>query len=744
MKVIVPKLYACSALVGIGLLGSAEAMAQAPDSKPKTYNDEIIVTAQKREQRLQDVGITITTATNEQLQTAGVSDVSSLAKVTSGFSAGRTTHGYPVFSIRGVGFNSSQLSAAPTVSSYIDEAALPYPSMTGGLLLDVDHIEVLKGPQGTLFGQNATGGSINVIAAKPTNFPKAGLGIEVNNFGQVMANGFVSGPLSDTLRMRVAVATTQFGDWQKGYYLNNDKRGDQNRLMGRVLTEWTPTDRLTLRFMLNGYRDKGEPQVVQLAALSIAAPSNAAPGLIDYPKPPKDNRYAETDINGGNDIYVAQGVLRVDYDLNDALSLTSITNYIRHRHRQLIDGDATALTIARVLVDSHARSFGQELRLTGEAMDGQIHFVLGGNYQKDKFREELNEQFAAYSSLPPNSTLRTRFNPTARSTAVFGNIDWEFVPGLTLTAGARHTWAKQTTRGCTYDTGDGSWAGFLTAVSTAIRGAQGLAPPPPIAPGGCASLDDTPSLPGGLAPFLPTVIELAQKEENTSWRVGLNYKPTPDTLIYGLVSRGYKAGVFPFTDTIVTSQIGPIRQEELTSYEVGFKADLLDRRISLEASAYHYDYRDKQFFTYKATPFIGAASTLVNIPKSKLNGFEVSTVLRPTDSLTFRGGSKWSGTSDLEYRVPLGVGMEGFVGGSLTYNSSAFADLSNSDLSRMKAYTLLDARVGVASDKGWRASLFARNLTNEYYWVSVGLLADAAYRIAGLPRTFGASVNFDF
>ncbi|MEJ2458442.1 MAG: TonB-dependent receptor, partial [Novosphingobium sp.] len=128
----------------------------------------------------------------------------------------------------------------------------------------------------------------------------------------------------------------------------------------------------------------------------------------------------------------------------------------------------------------------------------------------------------------------------------------------------------------------------------------------------------------------------------------------------------------------------------------------------------------------------------------KYNGFDVQ--LNPIDfkGNRFNFAPKLSGTSDLEYRVPLGVGMEGFVGGSLTYNSSAFADLSNSDLSRMKAYTLLDARVGVASDKGWRASLFARNLTNEYYWVSVGLLADAAYRIAGLPRTFGASVNFDF
>ncbi|MEJ2458913.1 MAG: TonB-dependent receptor plug domain-containing protein, partial [Novosphingobium sp.] len=146
---------------------------------------EIIVTAQKRSQRLSDVGISIVAQTAEQLKSAGVVDVSQLAKVAPGFTASESQNGFPIFSIRGVNFNSNQISAAPTVSTYVDEAALPLPAMTGAMLLDVERIEVLKGPQGTLFGQNATGGSINVIAAKPTSTLEVGGHGEVNNFGQV-------------------------------------------------------------------------------------------------------------------------------------------------------------------------------------------------------------------------------------------------------------------------------------------------------------------------------------------------------------------------------------------------------------------------------------------------------------------------------------------------------------------------------------------------------------------------------
>src|SRR5271170_5862109 len=129
---------------------------------------EILVTAEKREQSINDVGLTVVAVGAQQLESAGITDISELPRVVSGFSASRSNDDVPVFTIRGIGFNAVQISAAPTVSAYVDEAPLPYLAMTGGTMLDLARVEVLKGPQGTLFGNNSTGGSINFIAAKPT------------------------------------------------------------------------------------------------------------------------------------------------------------------------------------------------------------------------------------------------------------------------------------------------------------------------------------------------------------------------------------------------------------------------------------------------------------------------------------------------------------------------------------------------------------------------------------------------
>src|SRR5882757_3865154 len=153
---------------GIILLALTErALAQDPNSdfggSSQASLAEIIVTAQKREQSVRDVPLTITVASGEHHRESGVTDLSDLSKVTPGFTAATSQSGTPIFSIRGVGFSSFQVGSAPTVSTYLDEASLTYPAMTRGVILDVERVEVLKGPQGILFGQNATGGSINFI-----------------------------------------------------------------------------------------------------------------------------------------------------------------------------------------------------------------------------------------------------------------------------------------------------------------------------------------------------------------------------------------------------------------------------------------------------------------------------------------------------------------------------------------------------------------------------------------------------
>ncbi|HKQ81663.1 MAG TPA: TonB-dependent receptor plug domain-containing protein, partial [Steroidobacteraceae bacterium] len=189
-----------------------------------------------------DVPLSITAASGEQLARRGITDTAQLAKVVPGFTYQESNYGTPVFTIRGVGFFDGSFGASPTVTTYVDQVPLSYSLLTRGATLDLERVEVLKGPQGTLFGQNSTGGAINYIAAKPTSDFAAGAGVSYGRFNAIDAEGFVSGPLSDTVRMRVALRSESADGWQKSLTRPGDHFGEKEFYNGRVLLDWTPTE----------------------------------------------------------------------------------------------------------------------------------------------------------------------------------------------------------------------------------------------------------------------------------------------------------------------------------------------------------------------------------------------------------------------------------------------------------------------------------------------------------------------
>lgn len=751
---------------------SSQAVAEAVESANQGGVGDIVVTAQKREQRLNDVPLSISVATGATLQNAGVTEASQLGSVVSGFTSSISVFGPPVFSLRGVNFNSFQASAPPTVSSYIDEAALPYPVMGQALFLDVERVEVLKGPQGTLFGQNATAGSINVIAAKPTRDLAAGFRVDANHWGEVNAEGFVSGPVSDTLRARLALQTTQFGGWQRGYFLNDQKNGDQNKVAGRLLLDWTPTDRLAISVNLNASRDRSEQQQAQafiITPVNPAAPT-AGPFLQYRDHLPNDARDADFDLGYDTraDSRTYQAVLRADYELSDALSLTSLTNFIDTRFRSSHDADGTAIVMQPDLTKADIQSVNQEIRVTGAYPEAGVNFVVGASYGDDDITEGVFADYFGYTGFPPHSASEWKYDLTQRAAAIFGSVDFEIVDKLTLTAGVRYTDTKQTIQGCTYDAGPGglaATAGFLASFFNPAAAAAYL-------PGGCITIDD-----GGSNPtFLPVAADKTQKQDNIAWRGALNYQPTRDILVYGSVSRGYKAGTFPVIINLFDSAVQPVSQEELTAYEVGTKLTLLDRRVQFNASVFHYDYKDKQVFSF--LPVFGGlvtTATLINIPKSTVDGFDFEVTAEPIDGLRLTGGATyiktevknfvgfdfqgqpldfsggefnyappWSANLDIEYSFETRGGLKPFVGGTITYRDRTFADLGENPDFFMPSYTLFDVRIGIESAAGWRLSLYGRNLTDEYYWNSVASAGDGAVRFTGQPRTFGATFSQRF
>jgi len=260
-----------------------------------------------------------------------------------------------------------------------------------------------------------------------------------------------------------------------------------------------------------------------------------------------------------------------------------------------------------------------------------------------------------------------------------------------------------------------------------------------------------------------------------SWRVGVNFQPNDDTLVYGNISRGYKAGLIPVVFAFTPSQLAPVSQEKLTSYEIGTKLSLMDRRLQLNASAFYYDYVDKQFLTYTTVPLIGPVNAIVNIPESDVKGFDIEVIALPTEGLTLNAALTYvktevgtymgigaagnpidfsgkefnfapsiSATASAEYRTPVSDGLVAVFGANMLNNSETYADLGENPDARLPSYTIFDLRAGVEADEGWYANFFVRNAGDKYYWTTVFNGGDTLVKMAGLPRTYGVSAGITF
>ncbi len=261
------------------LLASSSGVALSQESLSDVSGD-IIVTAQKREQSLADVGLTIAAASADTLLDRGITNTEDLSKLVPGFTATVSGYNTPVYTLRGIGLFESSIGATPSVAVYVDEIARPFAITQAGVGLDIERVEILKGPQGTLFGQSATGGAINYIAAKPTDEFAAGGNVSYERFGRADLEAFVSGPLADTLKGRLAGRYSKGGAWQYSASRPNDKNGDTDFLQGRIILDWEPDDRLRFSLNINGFRDKSQslaPQFMLNTGNVEAGPGSGNP-----------------------------------------------------------------------------------------------------------------------------------------------------------------------------------------------------------------------------------------------------------------------------------------------------------------------------------------------------------------------------------------------------------------------------------------------------------------------------------
>ncbi len=727
---------------------------------------EVIVTAEKRSQSVNKVGLTIQAISGDQLAQKGISTVADLTRAVPALSVENSTYNTPVYNLRGVGFYDNSLAAYPAVSVYVDEVPLPFPVMTGQAGMDVAQVEVLKGPQGTLFGENSTGGAINFIAAKPTRTAQEGLDVSYSRFNLFQGDAFISGPITDTLRFRLSLKGEDGGAWQKSY-TRDDTLGNSDVFAGRLIVDWDATDRLKFELNINGSIDKSDPQAGQYFALHPQLPVVPA-GLTNAAFAPQNDRAADWDPNrrpSGDDRQY-QDALHATYALTNDLTLTSITSYVHFQRNQVNDPDGLAAESLEFNFNGGVQSFNQEVRISN-ANANRFRWIVGGNFENNSSKE-FAQQFDGVSTVnatlafPANSN-NTFLNTQTKSYAAFADTDFDVTSKLTIKGGIRYTATDRKAQTCTLDPGNDNQyvSDFFAGVASEVLG-RTVAPP---ASGGCITLDQT--------TFLPELFTGKLDQNNISWKAGADYKLYSNVLLYFNAAKGYKAGGFLFTNASNTDQYNPVAQESVLDYEGGFKATLFDHSVQINGAGFHYDYTNKQTRSELIDPVFGVLNALVNVPKSELTGGEAEITYSPIrdlhinfagtyvaskiDQFTgvgFDGGvenfagaplpfiPKWSLNGGADYEHPITADFKGFAGFDASYTGHSFSVVGTDEDTKLNAYALLNLRAGIATTDGkYRLTLFGNNVTDRYYYTNAPLIYDTQVRYTGRPATYGVTLS---
>ena len=668
-----------SALLGGSAIATGlMAQAQAQDGGRL---DEIVVTAQKREQGANDVGITLNAFTGDQLEARGVQAAEDIALFTPGLTVNETAAtGVPLYTIRGVGFQDYSTAASSTVGLYFDEVAIPYTVMSRGALFDVERVEVLKGPQGDLYGRNTTAGQINFVSRKPTSELEAGASFSASSFETFDVDLHVSGPISDSVRGRLAFTTTQSGKgWQESL-TRDDELGKQNVFALRGMLAFDLGENAELLLRAQYVKDKSDNKANTaydgriIGATEFALPYAQLFPFVGTGNAPwystGDNRAADwtnsyTDPNGvtfnlrprrDNDLISLSA--KLNWELGENVTLTSISGYDQFDRAEANDWDGSFANDSSNINTSDIEVFSQELRLSGESE--KLAWVAGLYYSDDQVDEFYN-YFMSDSlfgnggvvfGVPPFAfspifQLHTKYRQDTTSKAGFAHVEYNFTPHFRFTGGVRYTTEKRSWSGCTFDAGEGTLSGFLNFAFGST-----------LSPGDCGTIDDDPASPNYIFALIggPNVNDAFHVYEETlrakkwMYKVGVDYKLTDDVLAYAMYSHGFKSGGFNGANSNTTQQLRGYRPEELDSYEAGLKSTLFDGSMQFNLAGFYYDYKNKQEQDLAVT-FVGNISGLTNVPKSRIFGAEADVQWVPVDGLFVNFGAAWLDTKVIEWQA---------------------------------------------------------------------------------------------
>ncbi|WP_179562948.1 TonB-dependent receptor [Sphingomonas sp. R3G8C] len=723
------------ALAAIAMADPVQAQTAPQPQDAAAAPGEIVVTAAKRSENLQSVPISVSAVGGDQLAKSRITNVDSLVtKVANLQLTSIVGDNTPIFALRGVSMSDYSLNQSSPVATYYDEVYKGNFAFLGVAMYDLERVEVLRGPQGTLYGKNTTGGAVNIISRDAklndtSGYFNAGYG----NYNRVDLNGAVNVPLGDKAALRVAGTFARADGWFKNVVPGMPDLAETREWAVRGTLKWEPRDgvRFTLR-----------------ASHSFQNPHNY--GI--YAQPEASNRAGLSTWQIASDVATRRRAvtnsvaLTANIDLTDALALTSITSYDAGTLFFREDTDGTATRLLEIPYYDKASQFAQDLRLTSN-FGGPFDLILGVYFNREKVFNSTSFEIATDDDVngdgaitaadcadgfPLACKVSNRFDQVKKSVALYSDLKYKLTDALTLRGGLRFT----------HDTG--SQSGFTS-------NAYGY--------------DDV------LVMNLIPNSTLRFKTDNLSGKVGLDYKLASGALLYASVSRGYRAPSFNAQAFFDPSELSVAKAEQVTSYEVGAKTRAWDRRITLNMAAFYYDYRNQQFINVDPST---AAQTLLNIPKSRIYGAEAELSVRASDALSLRAGlgllsariqkgtvsgtdvagRKLSNAPDLTFNagIDLTVAKGGWGAVSLhpevAYQSSQYFEVINIARLEQKGYALVSGHIDWESADGrYSASAWAKNLGNKLYFTSrVDLLAGFGfdYNHIGNPRTYGVTVGAKF
>lgn len=693
----------------------AEAPTAAPEASSSSPLQDIVVTAQRRSENSQKVPIAITAVSAAELKAQGIATTADLAKVTPGLTIANTA-GLVRPSQRGVTTTSAGPGIENSVATYIDGVYIA--SIASSLMSfgGVERVEVLRGPQGTLFGRNATGGLIQVVTKDLGSRLEGEASATYGNYDTIQGSAYVAGPLSDSLGVSLAISGAHEG---KGYGVNFATGNDVYRTDRdiAVRNKWMLKvgDLTTLRLSLD------------YANSASSTPSvGALRGRSAVYGPIREGSAWDIDQNR-DPIHMLEsggGSLRVDQQLGD-LRLVSITAFRAMNFLQQFDFDTGPKPAINIDYRDIDHQFSQELQLQSD--DGPFKWVLGGYYfgSSAKYTPDIQTRGAP---LTPGRTV-TRSDVTAHSLAGFGQASYRFDGGTEITAGLRYTSEKRGITGTT-ETFDGAGNSL------------------------------------GLA-FAP--IDTSTGFSKLTWRLAISPQLSPRTLVYASYNRGFKAGSYNGQNP----NLPAFQPEVLDAYKAGLKTDMLDRHLRVNLAGFYYDYSNIQ-----VTTFVNGSSRIYNGVQARQYGLDLDVTAALDSHLTLTGsveaihdrfrsfpsavishpqasgsnvltpgsadGNRLPYTADLTFSANARytheiLGGAGQVNVNYQYNDGYFTEPDN--VLRQSSFNMLGASIGCTSPQGYSISLWGKNLLKEEVATLLATTPDSTFAGYQPPRIYGVTLG---